>query len=99
GGPHAQRSRQDRHAGYLAAGRVHAVLFDLCGHQGAGRTLHPRGSQGIRRTRHFGERGRPRPDGYAVLLRPGKRRCAGLSQERGRAFAVHRYRPHRHPRH
>ena len=46
--------------------------------------------------RHLGYRRRSRPDGYAILLRPGKHRCAGLPQDRGRAVTLQQDRPYRH---
>ena len=55
----------------LAARRLHRRLLDLRRRQGSGGALHHAGREGVRRAWDLGQRGGPRPDGHAVLLRTG----------------------------
>ncbi|KAJ9648656.1 hypothetical protein H2201_009334, partial [Coniosporium apollinis] len=97
-GPPCERQRQGLHAGDVLAGRVHAVLRRLRRHQGAGRALHARRVQGIRRARHFGDRRRPGPDGHTFLLPGRRRRRGGVPQDRGGAVALQQDGPDRYRR-
>lgn len=77
-GAQAQRLRQDRELGYVAAERVHRRVFHLCRWQGPVGALHASGGKGVRRPRHFGERGRTRTDGHIVLLPAGERATSAI---------------------
>jgi len=74
-----ERQRQGRHHCDFVAGRVHRPVFDLCRRQGARGSFHPRGCQGIRRTRHLGQQRWARANGHAVLLPRGDTRLHRLS--------------------